>query len=256
MLIILSPAKDMFHEIQERLTPLTYSEPEFLTKAEKLMVELKKFNPEQLSKIMNISPKLSLLNYQRIQKWNRAEWENGTPAILTFTGEAYRGLNAAAFDDAALNYAQQTLRLLSGLYGVLRPLDLIQEYRLEMGTKQAFAKKENLYSYWSTSITASLKNAIADSPGEKVLVNLASEEYSSSIDVKKMNCRIVTPIFKQESKGRLQVVTVFAKRARGMMARFIIENQLKRAEELKAFDMDGYFFDAASSTNDKWLFQR
>ena len=168
--------------------------------------------------------------------------DNASHAILSFTGEAYRGLRASDFNKNELEKSQDYLRILSGLYGVLKPLDLIQEYRLEMGTKHEFRKKKNLYEFWKHSVTVAIQNALNESPGEKVLINVASNEYSAAIDFKKLKSRVLTATFYQEENGKLKMVAVFAKRARGMMTRFIIETQLEKIEDLKAFDCDGYYF--------------
>ena len=206
---------------------------------------------------MQINQKLAERNMLRLARWDgQHSGENAMPSILAFTGEVYRGLKAPSFTAVDLDYAQSILRVLSGFYGVLRPLDLIQEHRLEMGTKYPFAGKKNLYDFWGNVITEAINTAINESPGEKVLVNLASNEYYSSIKHKQLNCRVITPIFKQEKGGKLQVITVYAKKARGTMARFAIKNRLAFSEELKAFNEEGYYFDAACSTEKEWLFVR
>lgn len=257
MLAILSPAKDMkVTPQQERVTEL-YTLPEFVTKSKGIITDLKRLKPADLSSLMKISEKLAILNYDRYRNWNIEHTEeNSYPAVLSFTGEAYRGLRAAEFDKEELEYSQKVLRILSGLYGVLKPLDLIQEYRLEMGTRHEFRKKKNLYDFWKVNVTKAINNAIDESPGDKVLINVASNEYFSAIDSKKLQFPVLTTSFYQESEGELKMIAVFAKRARGLMSRFIIENRIEKTEELKAFDSHGYYFDSERSTADKWVFVR
>lgn len=257
MLAILSPAKDMkVRPQQERATDVV-TLPEFLNKSKGIITDLKKMKPNELVSLMKISDKLALLNYDRYRNWKKEHTiENSFPAVLSFTGEAYRGLRAADFSGDELEYAQKVLRILSGLYGVLKPLDLIQEYRLEMGTRHEFRKKKNLYEFWKAGLTKAVNNAIEDSPGDKVLINVASNEYFSAIDQKKLKHPVLTTSFYQENEGEVKMVAVFAKRARGLMSRFIIENKIEQVEDLKAFDTDGYYYDANRSTDEKWVFVR
>lgn len=237
-------------------TPL-YSTPEFLSKASGIVTDLEKMKLADLSSLMKISDKLALLNYDRYQNWNKKHnIQNASPAILSFKGEAYRGLNAAGLSVADLEYAQKVLCVLSGLYGVLRPLDLIQEYRLEMGTRHGFCGKKNLYELWKSTITTAINEAIENTPGDKVLINVASNEYAKAIDLKKLKHEVIVPSFYQENEGKLKMVTVYAKKARGMMARFIIENRIETLTDLKAFDLDGYFFDNNRSTKYNLVFVR
>ena len=257
MLAILSPAKDMKVLLQQEKAIKEYTVPEFLNKSAGLIVDLKKLKPFELSELMRISDKLATLNYDRYRNWQKNHTEiNASQAILSFTGEAYRGLRAWEFDQQQLKYSQQVLRILSGLYGVIRPLDLIQEYRLEMGTKHNFRGKKNLYEFWQSTVTKTIDKAIEESPGDKVLINVASNEYVSSINFKKLRNRVLTTSFYQESNGEINMVAVFAKRARGMMTRFIIENELEHVEDLKAFDSEGYYYDAKRSESNKWVFVR
>lgn len=257
MLAILSPAKDM-KVLPEQVNATNFHTiPEFLNKAAELIIDLKRLKPVQLADLMKISNKLAVLNYDRYRNWNKEHTvENSSQAILSFTGEAYRGLDASTFNEKQLMYSQQVLRILSGLYGVIKPLDLIQAYRLEMGTRHAFRKKKNLYEFWSQNVSKTLDHAVEESPGDKVLVNVASTEYASVINFKKLKSRVVTPVFYQEDNGELNMVAVFAKRARGMMVRFIIENELTAIEDIKAFNADGYYFDAKRSVDDRWVFVR
>lgn len=258
MLAILSPAKDMKVHGGASYPTKKYTIPEFLVQSKGLISDLKKFKRDELSELMKISDKLALLNFDRFKNWKQDHHapEYASPAILAFMGEAYRGLRAADFEKDNLEYAQGVLRIFSGLYGVLKPLDLILEYRLEMGTKSEFRGKKNLYEFWKLKLTEAVSVAVKESPGEKVLINLASSEYSSAIDQKKFKYPVLTPSFYQEKDGKLKMVAVYAKRARGMMSRFIIENQLEKVEELKAFDLDGYYFEASRSDENRFVFVR
>lgn len=257
MLAILSPAKDMKVLPQAKKATEIYTLPEFLNKSAGLITDLKKLKPANLSQLMKISDKLANLNYDRYRNWQKEHTpQNASQAILSFTGEAYRGLSAGEFNKHQLEYSQKVLRILSGLYGVIRPLDLIQEYRLEMGTRHSFRGKKNLYEFWQRTLTKNIDQAVAESPGDKVLINVASNEYFSAINLKKLKSRVVTTSFYQESNGELKMVAVYAKRARGMMSHFIIENELENIDDLKAFDAEGYYYDAKRSTDDKWMFVR
>lgn len=257
MLAILSPAKDMKVLPNRNTAASDFTIPEFLTKSAGIITDLKKLKPPQLSALMKISDKLAMLNYDRYQNWQKEHTLlNAAPAILSFTGEAYRGLQASEFDTEQLQYAQKTLRILSGLYGVIRPLDLIQEYRLEMGIRHNFRGKANLYEFWRSTVTKNIDQAIANSTGDKILINVASNEYSSAIDLKKLKSRVVVPSFYEEANGEIKMVTVYAKKARGMITQFIIKNQIQKVEDLKAFDTEGYYFDNMRSSNEKWVFVR
>jgi uncharacterized protein len=257
MLAILSPAKDMKVLPALNSGAIQCTLPLFLHEAQFLVDEMKRLDEDVLTELLGVSDKLGKLNRHRFQLWDaKHTQQNALQAIFAFTGEAYRGLNATGLTDGDLQVAKGYLRILSGLYGVLRPFDLIQEYRLEMGSKQSFGETKNLYFYWSKTITKALNKAIAESPGEKILVNLASVEYSSVIHFDELSHPIVVPVFKQEKNGKLSQVVVYAKRARGLMTRFIIENRLQHAEELKAFNYDGYYFDNRNSTDKEWLFVR
>lgn len=257
MLAILSPAKDMKVLPDRASDSLNVAVPEFIAQAKLLMNELQLFSVDDLVKVMKVSEKLALQTAIRLQKWGAVHHGlNSAPAILSFTGEAYRGLDAGSFDTGELEYSQQVLRILSGLYGVLKPLDLIQEYRLEMGTKYPFNGSKNLYVYWNQLITSIINKAVEQSPGEKVLINLASKEYASAINLKQLNCSIVTPDFYEEKEGEIKMVTVYAKKARGMFVRFVIQNKIEKQDDLKAFDSEGYFFDNIRSTSHNLVFIR
>lgn len=254
MLIVISPAKSLHEHCPihfERSTEL-----DFLPEAEKIVSVMKKKKPAQLAKLMDISPKLAELNFQRFQAWSLPFTpENSWQAVLMFNGDVYQGLKAEIFSDSEFETAQQHLRILSGVYGLLKPLDLIQPYRLEMGTNIAIASKKNLYEFWKSKITAKLNQEMAEN-GQKVLINLASNEYFSAIDTKKIKARIITPSFKEQKNDQYQIVSFFAKKARGLMSRFIIQNQITDPEEIKAFDLEGYFFNNQLSKGDNWVFTR
>lgn len=254
MLIVISPAKNLYDRCPVSLEK--YSQADFLPEAEKIVSVLKKKKPLQIAKLMDISPKLAELNFRRFQEWNLPfSPENAWQSVLMFNGDVYHGLKAESFTPEEFDTTQQQLRILSGVYGLLRPLDLIQPYRLEMGTNVAIARKKNLYEFWKTKITAKLNEELKETD-RKILINLASLEYFSSIDTKKLKARIITPTFKEHKDGQYQMVSFFAKRARGLMSRFIIRNQITDPEELKAFDSEGYYFNNQLSKGDNWVFTR
>lgn len=254
MIILISPAKSLYDH-----SPVQYkqfTQADFLPEAEKIVSVLKKKKPAQLAELMSISPKLAELNYQRFQEWMLPfSPENAWQAVLMFNGDVYQGMKAETFSDTEFETAQQHLRILSGVYGLLKPLDLIQPYRLEMGTDLAVARKKNLYEFWKTKITAKLNRELTET-GQKELINLASNEYFSAIDTKKLKARIITPVFKEHRNGQYQMVSFFAKRARGLMSRFIIQNNISDPEEMKAFDTEGYYFNNQLSKEDNWVFTR
>jgi len=254
MIIVVSPAKTLYDKSPILLE--TYSEIEFLQEAEKIMSVLKKKKPAQISKLMDISPKLAELNFQRFQAWQPVFTpENSWQAVLMFNGDVYQGLKAETFSDNEFAVAQEKLRILSGLYGLLKPLDRIRPYRLEMGTSLPVARKKDLYDFWKTKITAKLNEELAQHD-QRILVNLASNEYFSAVDAKKVKARIITPAFKENKGGKYQMVSFFAKRARGLMSRFIILNNIADPEEIKAFDLEGYYFNSQLSGENDWVFTR
>lgn len=254
MILVISPAKSLYDHCPVQYKQFTQAD--FLPEAEKIVSVLKKKKPEQLAKLMDISPKLAELNYQRFREWTLPfSPENAWQAVLMFNGDVYQGMKAETFSDTEFETARQHLRILSGVYGLLKPLDLIQPYRLEMGTDLAVARKKNLYEFWKTKITAKLNLELTET-GQKELINLASNEYFSAIDTKKLKARIITPAFKENKDGKYQMVSFFAKRARGLMSRFIIQNNISDPEEMKAFDMEGYYFNNQLSKGDQWVFTR
>lgn len=254
MLAVISPAKTIDFERQSATSKFT--EPQFLDYSEKLAGRLKKMSPRQLAKLMNISPALAELNFTRYQQWHLPFTnENAKQAVIVFNGEVYRGLDATSLSEKSLLLSQSKLRILSGLYGVLKPLDLIQAYRLEMGIPLKYYRSKDLYAFWKPIIYKKIREAL-DESGSNVLVNLASSEYFKSIDSKKLKAEIVTPEFKDLKNGSYKMITVFAKRARGLMTRFIIENDITRPDDLLAFDAEGYGFNPRLSQNDKLVFTR
>ena len=240
MLIILSPTKTL--DMSGRSPFKEFTLPENLSKSKQLTDILKKKSIGELTTLMNISPKLAQLNYERFQQWQLPlTTENAKQALYAFKGEVFNGLDSETLQKDDITFAQSHLIILSGLYGTLRPLDLIQPYRLEMGTKSAFAGSKNLYDYWKPTITGNLQKAL-DDQGDNYLINLASNEYFKSIDIKTLDARIITPQFKEFKNGSYKMVTIYAKKARGLMTRFIIQNRLSNPDELKLFDLNGYFY--------------
>lgn len=272
MLIVLSPAKNLDYE--SPLTTERYSQPDMLDSAEELIEALRELAPQDISSLMSISDKLGVLNYDRYQQWSRPfSTDNARPAVLAFNGDVYTGLEADTMSDDDLQFAQEHLRILSGLYGLLRPLDLMQPYRLEMGTRFANSKGKNLYEFWGNRITEAINDHMdsigsvdsiesvdstesVDSIESAVLINLASNEYFKSVKPKQLNAEVITPVFKDAKNGQYKVISFFAKKARGKMASYIIRNRITDAEAIKAFDLDGYYFDEASSEPNKPVFLR
>jgi len=254
MIIVLSPAKSL-----DFTTPPTvrdFTQPDFLDRSQMLVERLRQLSPLDLSQLMGISDSLAALNVARYASWRRPfAPDNAKQAVLAFNGDVYDGLNAPTLTPAALDFAQRHLRILSGLYGVLRPLDLIQPYRLEMGTRLVNAGGKDLYAFWGERIVESLNAAVAES-GAAVLVNLASEEYFKAVRVKKLAAPVIQPVFEDWSGGKYKVVSFFAKRARGLMARHAIVKRLRKVEALKKFADEGYAFDATASDAVRWVFRR
>ena len=257
MLIVVSPAKSLDYE--SPLPTKKFSEPELLDHSEKLVDVMAKKSPDEISSLMHVSPALGELNFARFQDWERPfTRDNARPALLAFNGDVYAGLDAAnSFSERDFTHAQKTLRILSGLYGVLRPLDLMQPYRLEMGTKLTTAAGSDLYDYWGTTITDSLNTAIDASPGAKVLVNLASNEYFGAVQTDLVEAPIVSPAFLDAKPGAdPKIISFFAKRARGVMSAWIIKNRISSRRALIDFDGMGYNYDRERSTADRPVFVR
>ncbi|MFE8072043.1 peroxide stress protein YaaA [Marinobacteraceae bacterium S3BR75-40.1] len=254
MLLVISPAKKLDYE-SPRPTD-TYTQPRFLEDACELIDQLKPLEPHQVSDLMGISAKLGELNAQRYQEWHTPfDLDNARQAILAFKGDVYTGLAADQFEEADFEFAQAHLRILSGLYGVLRPLDLMQPYRLEMGTRFENTRGKDLYAFWGDKITESLNADLEADDG--ILVNLASNEYFKSVRKKELAAkRVVTPQFKDWKNGQYKMISFFAKKARGLMCAYAIKNRITQVDDLKGFDWEGYSFNEELSKGDNWVFTR
>lgn len=254
MLLVVSPAKNLDYE--SPLATAKYSEPELLSDSQELIEVCRKLTPADIGSLMSISDKLAGLNAARFGEWATPfTAENARQAVLAFNGDVYTGLDAASFTDADFDFAQNHMRILSGLYGLLKPLDLMQAYRLEMGTKLENNRGANLYQFWGEIITNKLNEALT-AQGDKVLVNLASNEYFKSVKKKQLDADIITPAFKDWKNGQYKMISFFAKKARGLMARYIIQNQLTDTEQLKGFDLGGYGYNDELSKGNDWVFTR
>ena len=252
MKIVISPAKSL--NFESELPTQNFSEAAFLKEARQVHKELKKLKPKDLSNLMDISDKLAELNWERNQSWKTPFTpENSRPAIYAFDGEVYTGVNAYSIPLDKMEDLQSRLFILSGLYGLLKPLDLIQPYRLEMGTSIAIGESKNLYAFWKTKITKALKKSL--SKGE-FLLNLASNEYFSAVDIKSLKANVITPEFKDYKDGKLTMISFFAKKARGLMVRYIINTNAQTIEDIKGFNYEGYAFDANLSSETKLVFTR
>lgn len=244
MKIVISPAKSL--NFEKNIPTKDFSQPIFQQEMATINAELKKLNPAQLSEIMHISTKLADLNWQRNQEFSLPfSTENAKQAVYVFDGDVYEGLDVASLKEKEIKQLQNSLRILSGLYGLLKPLDLIQPYRLEMGTKINIKKNKDLYAFWGNKITDALNNELSD---EDLFVNLASNEYFKSINTQKLKVPVITPIFKEWKDNELKIISFYAKKARGLMTRYIIENNIQNAEDLKGFDYEGYSFSQQHST--------
>ena len=254
MISIVSPAKSL--DFDNKAPVSDFSLPIFLEESQKIVNVLKDYSPEDLSKLMKISKDLGLLNANRYQDYKTPfKLENAKQAIFAFTGDVYKGLDATSLTSNAIGYAQTHFKILSGLYGILKPLDLIQAYRLEMGTKISINNSTSLYDFWSNQITSEL-NTNLESTNSKFLLNIASNEYSKSIDMKSLNAEVITPVFKDWKSGQYKIISFFAKKARGLMSRYVLENKIKNPNDLKAFDSDGYVFNLDFSTEKSLVFTR
>jgi len=252
MKLVLSPAKSL--DLERKVPTNITSEACFLAESERLNKLLKKKSARSLSKLMSISPALGQLNYERNQEWRLPfTEENAKQAIYAFNGDVYKGLNAYSIPKEKLNKLQDTVRIISGLYGVLKPLDLMQPYRLEMGTKLPVGKNKNLYEFWRKKITQSLNEELED---DELFVNLASNEYFKAIDTKVLKVPLLSVTFKEFKNGEYKNIAIFAKIARGLMARYIIDNDAKTVDDLKGFKSEGYGFDANQSSETELVFTR
>jgi len=254
MLVVLSPAKNL--DLSPVSLSVDVSEPALMSDSKSLARQCKKLSPADLSSLMGISDKLAILNAERFASFSVPfTQDNAKPAVMAFNGDVYLGLDAASMSDDDLDFAQQHLRILSGLYGVLKPLDLMQAYRLEMGTKLANSRGDNLYQYWGSKIAKELNKSQIGGDDE-ILINLASNEYFKAVDKKALKARVITPVFKDEKNGKYKVISFFAKKARGLMARYIVDHQIITPEQLKAFDTAGYQYSKELSQSDEWVFIR
>ena len=252
MKIVISPAKSLNYE--SKLPVANYSESAFIKDSEMIQKTLKKKQPKELMELMHISEKLADLNWKRNQEWTLPfTKENARPAVYAFDGDVYSGLDVYSLPAEKVEILQDKLRILSGLYGVLKPLDLMQPYRLEMGTKMPIGTHKNLYEFWKETITDSLNKEMK---ADELFVNLASNEYFSAVDTKTLKVPVITPEFKDYKDGKLKIISFYAKKARGLMVRYIIDKNAETIEDLKGFNYDGYAFDANLSKGNSLVFTR
>lgn len=257
MLIVLSPAKTLDYESPlpaafERLDA-ALSRPAFVKEAELLVQQLRGFDAAAIAELMELSPALAALNVERFQAWRpRFTAKNSRAALLAFNGDVYEGLDARSLDEPALRWADEHLRILSGLYGLLRPLDRLQPYRLEMGRPLATSRGHNLYAFWGDQIATAIQRLGAGEP----VVNLASQEYARAMLRPALQRPVIEPVFEEVRGGKAKVISFFAKRARGLMARYAIDQRLDQVDALRGFDLEGYRWQAPLSTAERWVFQR
>lgn len=254
MLIVISPAKTLDYETAPKTK--VFTTPDYLDRSAQLINRLRNFSSLDISDLMKVSAKIADLNFERYEKWNKKfTTKNAKQAILAFKGDVYTGLDATSFKADDFKFAQAHLRMLSGLYGLLRPLDLMQPYRLEMGTKLKTDAGKNLYDFWGSDITEGL-NAQLKKIKSDTLINLASNEYFKSVKPKELKAEIITPVFKEFKNGEYKIIGIYAKKARGLLSRYIIENKLSDPEDLKSFSEEGYRFNKSLSKGNNWVFTR
>jgi len=254
MLLLISPAKTLDFETPAITTE--FSQPDFLKQSRHLIKELRSLSPVDISTLMSISDKLGELNFHRFAEWKTPFTEkNAKQALFAFQGDVYTGMAAENFSQDDLQFAQQHLRILSGLYGLLRPLDLMQAYRLEMGTRFSNSRGKNLYEFWSDSITQAINAQLAVLKST-IVINLASNEYFGAVKPALLNAEIITPIFKDQKNGQYKIISFFAKKARGLMSAYIIQHRITDPEAIKKFNVAGYIFNAALSSERNWVFTR
>lgn len=253
MYLLISPAKNLNE------TPHSHpncTQPELLTHSQELIPILQNLAPHDIAQLMSVSDKIARLNTERFQNWQPPFTpDNAKAAIFMFNGDVYEGLAADTLSDQAINWLQQHSGILSGLYGLLRPLDLIQPYRLEMGTKLANPRGKDLYAFWSQHIAPTLAQRMKQSQSD-TLINLASQEYFKAVDTRALNCRIISPVFQDEKNGSHKTISFYAKRARGLMLRYAAQHQLSDPEQLKNFNEEGYTYCPAASNDTQWMFRR
>lgn len=254
MFFVLSPAKNLN---ETDAAPIAeHTQPALLDQAEQLLPVLRSLAPQDIAELMSVSDKIARLNAERFAAWHTPFTpDNAKQAVFMFNGDVYEGLDAAGLTAEQLRWLQEHAGLLSGLYGLLRPLDLMQPYRLEMGTKLANPRGKDLYAFWGDRITEALNQRLAET-GTDVLINLASQEYFKSVRPQALKARIITPVFQDEKNGRYKVISFYAKRARGLMLRYAAEHALSQPEALQDFDSEGYAFCPAASSEQEWVFRR
>lgn len=254
MLALISPAKTLDYETA--LPSSNFTQPRLLDQSEQLIEVCRELSASQLASLMSVSEKIAQLNVARFQDWQTEfDLANARQAIFAFKGDVYTGLDAYALNDPQLDFAQQHLRMLSGLYGLLRPLDLMMPYRLEMGTKLHNPRGSNLYEFWGKRITDLIQQDLQQA-NSNILLNLASDEYYKAVKESALDAQIVKPVFLDQKNGKYKVISFYAKKARGLMARFVIEQQIQQVEDLKAFNSEGYYFDAENSNAKELVFKR
>lgn len=254
MLIVISPAKKLDYETAAITGK--HSKPDFLDQSQLLINTLRNYSALDLAELMKLSMKLAELNFDRYHEWTtKVTRKNAKQCLLAFKGDVYAGMDAESFSEDDLAYAQQHLRILSGLYGLLKPLDLMMAYRLEMGTRLENERGKNLYEFWGMIITDAINKQLKKQ-GDDVLVNLASNEYFKSVKPRSIEGRIITPQFKENKNGSYKMIGIYAKRARGLLSRYILQNRIEDPEHMKQFDVEGYQYNATLSHDDNWVFTR
>lgn len=254
MLALISPAKTL--DYQSNIPHFTCTQPVLTDYSEQLIEICRTLSPAEIASLMHVSDKLAGLNAARFSEWTKIHHpQNARPAIYAFKGDVYTGLDVDTFSEKDVQFAQQHLRMLSGLYGLLKPLDLMLPYRLEMGTKLENPTGKDLYDFWGEVITLHLQQAI-DAQGDSILINLASDEYFKSVKVEKLVAKVIKPVFLDNKNGKYKVISFYAKKARGLMCRYMIQNRLNEVEQLKEFDLSGYWFDKYASTEHEFVFKR
>ncbi len=254
MLIVISPAKTLDYDTPPKTG--TFSSPEFLDRSEELIERARRYSALDIAELMEVSMKLAELNFERFEQWHTPfSPKNAKQAVLAFKGDVYTGLDSESFGEEDFSFAQEHLRILSGLYGLLRPLDLMQPYRLEMGRKVDTRRGKNLYEFWGTTITEGLNRQLQQLK-TPYLINLASNEYFKAVKPKLLEGEIITPEFKDWKNGQYKMMGVYAKKARGQLSRYVIRHRLTDPERMKAFDVDGYRFNEELSKGNTWVFTR
>ena len=254
MLALISPAKTLDYETV--LPTEKFTQPRLLDHSQELIEVASKLSASEIASLMSVSEKIATLNADRFRDWQpEFNFSNARQAIFAFKGDVYTGLDAYQLEHQDIDYAQKHLRMLSGLYGLLRPLDLMMPYRLEMGTKLKNTRGNNLYEFWGNTITETINADLAQAKSE-LLVNIASDEYYKSVKESKIKAEIIKPVFLDQKNGKYKVISFYAKKARGLMARYLLENKIERAEDIKSFNTDGYYFDAESSLKGELVFKR